>query len=47
MAQVWYIGPLGGVFGEFGGDLGFEMSALVTAIVYPPLRYLEIKQFGR
>ena len=26
MAQVWYIGPLGKVFGEFGGDLGFEMS---------------------
>lgn len=26
MAQVWYIGPLGAVFGEFGGDLGFEMS---------------------
>jgi purine-cytosine permease-like protein len=26
MAQVWYIGPLGHVFGEYGGDLGFEMS---------------------
>jgi hypothetical protein len=26
MAQVWYIGPLGKVFGEYGGDLGFEMS---------------------
>ncbi|WWC59846.1 uncharacterized protein I303_102408 [Kwoniella dejecticola CBS 10117] len=47
MAQVWYIGPLGAVFGEFGGDLGFEMSAALTAIVYPPLRYLEYRLIGR
>ncbi|WWC69053.1 uncharacterized protein I206_102989 [Kwoniella pini CBS 10737] len=47
MAQVWYIGPLGAVFGEFGGDLGFEMSAVVTAIVFPPLRYLEYRLIGR
>ncbi|ORY34574.1 purine-cytosine permease [Naematelia encephala] len=47
MAQVWYIGPLGAKFGEYGGDLGFEMSAVATAIVYPPLRYLEYKHFKR
>ncbi|ORX37540.1 cytosine-purine permease [Kockovaella imperatae] len=47
MAQVWYIGPLGKVFGEYGGDLGFEMSAAATAIVYPPLRYLEYRIFDR
>lgn len=47
MAQVWYIGPLGAVFGEYGGDLGFEMSAATTGILYPPLRYLELKYFGR
>ncbi|GFZ52283.1 hypothetical protein JCM24511_10056 [Saitozyma sp. JCM 24511] len=47
MAQVWYIGPLGAVFGEYGGDLGFEMSAATTAIVYPPLRYIEYRLTGR
>ncbi|KAK4685105.1 hypothetical protein P7C73_g5056, partial [Tremellales sp. Uapishka_1] len=47
MAQVWYIGPLGAVFGTYGGDLGFEMSAAATAIVYPPLRWLEYRHFGR
>ncbi|KAK8858730.1 hypothetical protein IAR55_002959 [Kwoniella newhampshirensis] len=47
MAQTWYIGPLGRVFGEFGGDLGFEMSAATTAIIYPPLRYIEYRYFKR
>lgn len=47
MAQVWYVGPLGKVFGPEGGDLGFEMSAATTAIVYPPLRWLERRHFGR
>lgn len=47
MAQVWYIGPLGAVFGEYGGDLGFEMSFVTTAIVYPPLRWAELRYFGR
>ncbi|WVQ98391.1 hypothetical protein IAU59_005514 [Kwoniella sp. CBS 9459] len=47
MAQVWYIGPVGKLFGEYGGDLGFEMSAIVTAILYPPLRYLEYRIFRR
>lgn len=47
MAQVWYIGPLGAVFGPFGSDLGFEMCAVTTAIIYPPLRWLERRRFGR
>ncbi|WVQ82455.1 hypothetical protein IAT38_004584 [Cryptococcus sp. DSM 104549] len=47
MAQVWYIGPLGQVFGEYGGDLGFEMSAAATAVVYPPLRWIEYRYFKR
>jgi len=48
MAQVWFIGPLGAAAGgPFGGDVGFEMSFASTAVVYPPLRYLEYKYFGR
>lgn len=26
MAEIWYIGPVGGLFGEYGGDLGFELA---------------------
>lgn len=47
MAQVWYVGPIAALFSKEGGDLGFEMSAAVTAIIYPPLRWLEIKYTGR
>lgn len=49
MAQVWYVGPIaakiGGGLG--GGDIGFELAAIITSFVYPPLRYWEIKKFGR
>jgi len=47
MAQVWYTGPIGGKIGVFGADLGFELSAVFAAITYPPLRWLEIRHFGR
>jgi len=47
MAQVWYIGPIAAKLGPFGGDLGFELAAAFGAIVFPPLRYWEIKKFGR
>ncbi|KAL7418644.1 hypothetical protein Q5752_007103 [Cryptotrichosporon argae] len=47
MAQTWYIGPLAQTFGEYGGDLGFEMSAITAGVLYPPLRYLEYRHFRR
>ncbi|KAH7907851.1 cytosine-purine permease [Hygrophoropsis aurantiaca] len=48
MAQVWYIGPIGKMAGEqFGGDLGFELAAVFSAVTYPPLRALEIRLTGR
>jgi len=43
MAQTWYIGPLAKTFGPFGGDLGFEMSFITAAVLYPPLRYIEYR----
>ena len=42
MAEVWYTGPIA----ETTGDIGFEMAFIVTAIVYFPLRWLEIKLRG-
>lgn len=47
MAQVWYIGPIALKFGPYGGDVGVFLSFAFTLFVYPPLRWLEIKKFGR
>jgi purine-cytosine permease-like protein len=37
MNQVWYTGPIA----RKTGDIGFEMAAIVTALLYIPLRRLE------
>lgn len=47
MAQVYYIGPVAAHFGEFGGDLGMWLSMAFSGVVYPVLRYLELRKFGR
>ena len=26
MAEIWYVGPIGAMLGQFGGDLGFEVG---------------------
>lgn len=43
MAQVWYTGPIA----KHTGDIGFEMTFAVTALLYVPFRYLEIRLLGR
>lgn len=48
MDQVWFIGPVAKRVGAgTGGDIGIWLGAAFTLIVFPPLRYLEIKRFGR
>lgn len=47
MAQVWYIGPIAAEVGDYGGDMGNYVGFAWAALVYPPLRWLEIKRFGR
>lgn len=48
-SQAWYVGPIALKVGgpPFGADVGFELGFSTTAILYPPLRYLEKKHFGR
>ncbi|KAJ4477122.1 permease for cytosine/purines, uracil, thiamine, allantoin-domain-containing protein [Lentinula lateritia] len=48
MAQSWYIGVIGGMIGnpESGGDIGFELAFAFSAIVYPPLRWIEKNYWG-
>jgi purine-cytosine permease-like protein len=48
MDQVWFVGPVATRVGAgTGGDIGIWLGAAFTLIVFPPLRYLEIKRFGR
>jgi len=47
MAQVWYIGPLAGLIGEYGGDMGNYVGFGWAALVYPPMRWFEKRRFGR
>lgn len=47
MAQVWYIGPIAASVGQYGADMGNYVGFSWAALVYPPLRWLELKKFGR
>ncbi|KAF2787725.1 hypothetical protein K505DRAFT_257077 [Melanomma pulvis-pyrius CBS 109.77] len=47
MAQVWYIGPIAKLVGEYGADMGNYVGFAWAAIVFPPLRMWELKRFGR
>lgn len=43
ISQVWFTGPIA----RTTGDLGFEVALVLSALVYLPLRWLEIKFTGR
>ncbi|SLM35290.1 nucleoside [Lasallia pustulata] len=47
MAQVWYIGPIAKDVGQYGADMGNYVGFSWAALVYPPLRYLELRKVGR
>lgn len=47
MAQVWYTGPIAKLVGEYGADMGNYVGFSWAALVYPPLRWLEVRRFGR
>lgn len=47
MYQVWWTGPIARQVGDTGGDLGIWLGIAFTAMVFPPLRYLELKYFKR
>ncbi|KAF9482731.1 NCS cytosine-purine permease [Pholiota conissans] len=42
MDQVWFVGPIA----RTTGDIGFEVAFALSAVLYFPLRYLEIKWRG-
>jgi purine-cytosine permease-like protein len=43
MDQVHFIGPIGKLVGDYGADLGIPIAPGWTMVVYPPLRWLELK----
>lgn len=47
MAQVWYIGPIAKLVGDYGADMGNYVGFAWAALVFPPLRWLELKKLGR
>jgi purine-cytosine permease-like protein len=47
MYQVWWIGPVARKLGILGQIWGFGWALRFRGVVYPPLRYLELKKIGR
>ncbi|WFD28468.1 hypothetical protein MNAN1_003479 [Malassezia nana] len=47
MSETWYVGPLAALFGGEGGDVANEFTLAFTCIAYLPLRFVEMKIFGK
>lgn len=47
MNQTYWQGPIARKIGAYGGDIGFWLCMAFTGAVYPPLRFLELKKFGK
>lgn len=47
MDETWFVGPVAKTIGTYGGDVANEMAFVVTAVVYAPVRWWELRQFGR
>lgn len=47
MNQVYYIGPISALIGDYGGDIGMWLAIGFLGVTYPVLRMLELKRFGR
>ncbi|KAF7588813.1 purine-cytosine permease [Aspergillus hancockii] len=49
MSQTWWIGPIAKHAGALpsGGDVGFELAFAFASVSYIPLRWVELRIFGR
>lgn len=47
MDQTYYVGPIGRLIGRDGGDLGMWLSMGFAGAVFVPLRYWELKVYGK
>jgi purine-cytosine permease-like protein len=47
MDQVWYVGPIAKMVGAHGSDLGIWVGMSWAMLVFPPLRWWELRTFHR
>lgn len=48
MSQTYWVGPVAKKMGgEFGGDIAMWLCMGISGLVFPLLRYVELKRFGR
>lgn len=47
MYQIYYVGPIAKLASPEGADLGIWVGCSWAMLVFPPLRWLELKHFGR
>ncbi|KAL8976431.1 MAG: hypothetical protein Q9205_007557, partial [Flavoplaca limonia] len=47
MYQVWWTGPVASQVGDAGADLGLWLGFAITAVIFPPLRFVELMRIGR
>ncbi|KAF2087554.1 putative vitamin B6 transporter [Saccharata proteae CBS 121410] len=47
MDQVYYVGPVAAMVGEDGADMGIWVGCAFTLVVFPGLRWLELRVFKR
>ncbi|KAI1415052.1 hypothetical protein F5Y13DRAFT_197048 [Hypoxylon sp. FL1857] len=47
MDQTYFTGPIAKLVGENGADMGLPCGAFLTAVIFPPFRYAEIKCLKR
>lgn len=47
MDQIYFVGPISKMVGEFGSDMGIFVGSAWAGLVYPPLRWIELKFIGR
>ncbi|KIV81728.1 hypothetical protein PV11_03891 [Exophiala sideris] len=47
MAQVWYTGPISRLVGDYGADMGNYVGFSWAALIYPPLRWIELRRLKR
>ncbi|OBT69606.1 hypothetical protein VE03_00794 [Pseudogymnoascus sp. 23342-1-I1] len=47
MYQIYYVGPIAKLVSPTGADLGIWVGSSWAMIVFPPLRWLELRKIGR
>lgn len=47
LTSLQFVGPIAKLIGEYGGDLGIWVGSGFALLVFPPLRWIELKKIGR